>query len=119
MKFGNIPTNVGGKSFPSRLEAGRYSELLILQKAGKLSGLETQTMFRLEVNGSLVCKYYADFTYTDERGNYVVEDTKGFLTPEFRIKAKLFEALNGYPISLIYAKPKRPKLGQRKAVRKA
>jgi hypothetical protein len=109
VKYGNIPTNVGGKSFGSKLEAGRYSELLILEKAGKIADLQTQVPYRIDwPGGDHICKYIADFVYTDERGNVIVEDTKSpaTVTPEYKLKKKLMRACHGIEVAEVYAKPK-------------
>ena len=81
--------------FDSIKEAKRYSELCLLQKAGKISGLDRQVRFELipaqYEDGKCVFRatnYYADFTYW-EKGKFVVEDVKGVKTPEYKIKAKL------------------------------
>lgn len=37
-------------------------------------------------------EYVADFKYLDfERGGLVVEDVKGFKTPEYKVKIKIFK----------------------------
>lgn len=104
MKYGNIPTNVDGKSFQSKLEAGRYCELTLLQKAGKISDLRTQVLYRLDVGGVHICNYYADFVYTDERGNEVVEDTKSpaTVTDVFKLKKRLMKAVHGIEVIEVY-----------------
>lgn len=83
---------VAGIRFASKAESRRYSELLLLEKAGAVSKLELQPRFPLEVNGTLVCTYVGDFSY-DERGARVIEDVKGMKTPDYRIKRKLLLAL--------------------------
>ena len=93
-KFGNKPTVVDGIRFASKLEAKRYGELKLLERAGQIQGLELQPRFRLTVEGELICEYRADFGY-HEKQKRVIEDTKGFRTPEFVIKAKLMRAI--YP----------------------
>jgi hypothetical protein len=102
-KYSNVATNVEGKSFASKLEAKRYQELLLLERAGELTNLQTQVTYRLEVNGSLICKYIADFVYDDRNGLQIVEDTKGYITPEFRLKKKLMKACLGIDIELVFA----------------
>lgn len=95
-KYGAKKTVVDGITFPSKLEAKRWGELLILQKAGAISCLKRQVPFDLKVNGHLICRYIADFTYTQATtGEIVVEDAKGMMTPAFRLKAKLMEAIHG------------------------
>lgn len=94
-KYKNEPTD----GFHSRREAKRHQELSFLEKAGKIDELKSQVPFRMVVNGYLICTYIADFTYV-ENGRLVVEDAKGFITREFRIKAKLMNALHGIEVKL-------------------
>lgn len=99
-KYSSKTVTVDNLVFHSKLEAKRWGELQLLQRAGIISDLQRQVVFPLEVNGERVCKYIADFTYLED-GKYVVADAKGFLTPEFRLKAKLFKAIHGYEITLL------------------
>ena len=46
-KLHNIPTVVDGIRFASRLEARRYSELKLLEKAGEITDLRWQVPFEL------------------------------------------------------------------------
>lgn len=102
-KYHNIPTELDGIKFDSRKEARRYAELKLLERAGKIEGLERQVKYVLiptqrDAEGNLIekeCSYYADFRYFDtERNALVVEDTKGGTgggtrTEAYRIKKKL------------------------------
>lgn len=98
-KFGNRKTVIDGITFDSAREARRYCDLRLLQRAGKIRDLELQPRFPCIVNGARVCEYRADFAYHDvERGERVIEDAKGFKTPEYRLKKKLVEALYGVVI---------------------
>lgn len=90
-KYKAKATVVDGKWFASKKEAKRYGELLLLEKAGIISNLKTQVRFPLNVNDEKVCTYIADFTYF-ENGQTVIEDTKGFKTPLYKIKKKLMWA---------------------------
>ena len=103
-KFGNKPTTIKWKgkdcSFQSQKEAHRAWELQALEKAGEITELERQVTFRLDVNGVHVCKYIADFTYTDKRGNQHIEDTKGAWTAVFTMKKRLMKAL-GHEIEIL------------------
>ena len=96
-KFGNIKTQVDGITFDSKLEAARWQELLLEQRTGEVSNLRRQVSYPLVVNGVLVCRYVADFVYT-KAGAEVVEDSKGVLTPEYRLKKKLMLACHGITI---------------------
>lgn len=96
-KYHSAPTTVDGIRFHSIGEANRYRGLKILEKAGAITDLKLQQPFPLEIFGKHICTYKADFTYF-ENNRFIVEDYKGFETAEFKLKAKLFEALHGYPI---------------------
>lgn len=98
-KYRNKKTVLDGITFDSNLEAKRWQELQLLERAGQITGLERQVPFPLIVNGAKVCTYNADFVYF-ENGERVVEDAKGMKTPEFSLKAKLFKAIHGFDIML-------------------
>ena len=97
-KFRNTKTKVGDLTFDSKLEAGRYAQLVRLQELGQIFNLELQAKFVLMVNRSLICKYIADFVYIDLDGNRIVEDAKGVRTREYILKKKLMKALHGIDI---------------------
>jgi len=75
----------------------------MLEKAGVISNLEEQVTFELipkqvDAEGKCIeraCKYIADFVYTDESGQRVVEDSKGYRLPEYIIKRKLMLFVHG------------------------
>lgn len=93
-----------GMTFDSAAEYDRWRELLLMQRAGAISGLERQVRFELvpsqKENGKVVergVSYVADFVYQRE-GETVVEDVKGVKTPEYIIKRKLMLARHGIRI---------------------
>lgn len=92
-KYKAIKTRVDGILFDSKLEASHYEDLKLLQAAGEISDLELQTEFPLKVNGKHICIYIADFTYT-EGDKKIASDSKGVETDVFKLKKKLFQALN-------------------------
>lgn len=98
-KYRAVRTVVDGISFASKREAKRYSELRLLEQGGVISDLELQVCYPCEVNGQLVCRYYADFRYR-EGGRVVVEDVKvnPTATPVYKLKKKLVRALYGLEI---------------------
>lgn len=107
-KFGAKKTTVNGVRFDSKWESERWAELQLLERAGKIVGLQRQIKFPLVVNGKLICTYIADFLWTDpETRETVVSDAKSpaTLTPEFRIKMKLLEALHGLVVQIDMKKP--------------
>jgi hypothetical protein len=95
-KYKNRKIVVDNIKFDSILEANRYQELKLLQKAKQISNLRLQVPFLLQEgfkkNGKTHRKieYIADFVY-EENGQTVIEDTKGMKTETFKIKQKLFE----------------------------
>ena len=94
-KYGAIRVEYDGHKFDSKLEAARYKQLKLMEKAGQLTNLELQPKFPCEVNGKKICTYISDFRYTLKNGKEVVEDVKGVETAVFKLKKKLVEAL--YP----------------------
>ena len=82
--------------FDSIREMARYQELQLMERAGKIQGLQRQVAFELipkqyDDNGKFLyhgITYIADFTYWKD-GVYIVEDSKGFKTKEYMIKKKL------------------------------
>lgn len=111
-KYGN--QRVGNHA--SKKEHRRADILRLWQRAGVISDLREQVRFVLipaqygecgtDLKGRPVrvlleqalC-YIADFVYTDsETGLTVVEDTKGYRTPEYKIKRKLMLWIHGIRI---------------------
>jgi hypothetical protein len=45
--------------------------------------------------------YRADFVYQDKAGKAIVEDAKGFITPEFRMKQHMMKHFFGIEITLV------------------
>jgi hypothetical protein len=96
-KYRNIRTKVDGIEFASKKEAARYSELRLLERAGKISGLKLQVPYPIEINHVKICTYRADFVYLTRPG-LMVEDVKGAKTPLYRLKKKLMRAIYGIEI---------------------
>jgi hypothetical protein len=96
-KLHNVKTTIDGIKFSSKLEANRYCELVLLQKAGKVTNIELQPRFLLQEgfkkNGETFrpIYYVADFKVTYRDGRVEVEDTKGMKTEVYKLKRKLFE----------------------------
>jgi len=92
-----------GIHFDSQKEYRRYQELLLLEKAGQITGIVVHPSFILldsfTWRGQLIraITYSPDFAYT-EKGVNVIEEVKGgkaTRTQAFEIRRKLF--LNRYP----------------------
>ena len=120
-KYYNIKTKTSdGVVFDSHKEARRWEQLLLLQRAGKISHLERQVSYelipnqyesyerfsktgkRLKDGQRLVerkVNYVAYFRYTDTATNEtIVEDAKGFRTKEWDIKRKLMLYVHGIKV---------------------
>lgn len=102
-------------TFDSLKEYRRYCELVLLEKAGQVTGLQRQYKFVLIpaqrepdsigkrggiIKGKLIereCTYIADFVYR-ENGKTIVEDTKGFKTKDYILKRKMMLYFHGIRI---------------------
>lgn len=126
-KYYNIKTRArDGIVFDSSKEARRWEQLLLLQRAGKITSLQRQVRYelipaqyetrarysnktgkRLKDEVRLIerkVEYIADFVYTNaETGETIVEDVKSEATktPEFIIKKKLMLAVHGIRVKVI------------------
>lgn len=118
-KYGNKKIEYLGQTFDSKKELNRWCELQLLERGGAIYDLKRQVPFELIPNQyktvekvlksgkvkqeqKLVerkCEYIADFVYKNDKGEIVVEDTKGFRTPEYIIKRKLI--LYKYGIEIV------------------
>ena len=123
-KYYSISTKTSdGLVFDSHREARRWEQLLLLHKAGKISELQRQVKYDLlpkqyeteerygkdgkrlkdhvKVAEREVC-YVADFVYTDDAGQLVVEDAKGYKGSTaydiFVIKRKLMRLIHGIAV---------------------
>lgn len=103
-KYHAQKTTVDGITFDSRLEATRYQQLRLLEKADEITALVLQPEFQIlrgfinpDTGEKTRSRFYVgDFQYIDNATNkMIVEDTKGMETPEFRLKWDLVKSL--YP----------------------
>jgi hypothetical protein len=100
-KYRSEATIVDGIRFSSKKEARRWGELKLLQKAGLIAGLERQYRYPLHGQEAPILTptgrqayYVADFVYEDiEAKAVVIEDAKGFRTPEYKLKRAILAAM--------------------------
>ena len=100
-KYHNKKTVADGIKFDSRLEAERYAQLKLMERAGAIRDLELQPEYELipsfKKDGKTWRRtvYKADFRYILAEGDrIIIEDVKGstaVITDVFRLKQKLFE----------------------------
>lgn len=95
-KYNAVKQTIDGYTFDSRVEAHRYTELLLAREAGIIRSLSVHPVFELQpafVDSSgkkqRAINYEADFVYIED-GKQIVEDIKGFATQAFKLKAKMF-----------------------------
>lgn len=107
-KYGNEKVEDGGLKFDSKAEYRRWAYLCMLQKAKEITELRMQREFEIipaqvTPSGKKVraTVYRADFTYRNKAGDLVIEDVKGAVTPEFRIKRKLMLQVFGVEVQEI------------------
>jgi hypothetical protein len=97
-KYGSKRVEFDGIKFHSQKECSRYKVLKMLFERGEIRELNLQVKFELKVNEFVIEKYIADFTYYDKQGKYIVEDTKGFKTADYKRKKKWMKNVLGIEI---------------------
>lgn len=101
--------------FDSKKELQRWELLQEMERQGLISHLERQVEFELLpkqplkeprisrgktkrlIKSEPAVVYRADFVYIED-GIQIVEDVKGFCTPEYKIKRKLMKYIHGIEI---------------------
>ena len=94
-KYNSRTTIYDGHAYHSAKEASYAQELDLRVKGKDLESWERQVPIHLYVNDVKICTYTIDFVETDMKGDKMYTEIKGFITPEWRLKWKLFDAL--YP----------------------
>lgn len=111
-KYGNRKITYNGEIYDSIKEYRRHDELKLLERAGKISGLQRQVKFELipaqRIGGKVVeraCTYVADYVYKDSNGILHIEDIKGYkgggAYAVFTIKRKLMLHVHGLVVEEI------------------
>lgn len=105
-KYRNTKCEHDGIRFDSKRERSRWFELIKQQDVGLISGLRRQVVFELAPGVVIASRkrpalrYIADFVYTRD-GVQIVEDVKGAITGEYRIKRHLMKSVHDIDISEI------------------
>lgn len=104
-KYGAKRLRVDGITFDSKLEADRYQQLKLLERAGEIKGLEYHKKFVIVPKSKYGNDVYyeADFFYF-ENGKPMVEDTKSkaTITSTYKLKKRLLAETHGITIKEIY-----------------
>jgi hypothetical protein len=122
-KYRNVrQATADGITHSSKMEARRWLELQLLERAGEIRNLRRQVPFEVapavliqsplgspgkqRQRTSPALRYLADFVYFDVRaGKEIVEDCKGAITDVYRIKRHLMKAFLG--IDIFESQPRR------------
>jgi len=105
-KFGNEKVYHDGMKFDSKRELRHWLKLVQRQQLGLIRDLQRQVPFELAPKVDLgekrkkpAMRYVADFVYVDvETGETIVEDAKGFQTPQYRDRKHLMASVHGIVI---------------------
>ncbi len=92
-KFGAKKQEFKGVLYHSKKEAGYAADLDLRLQARDIKDWSRQEKISLDVNGYHIANYYVDFKIVHTNGDIEYVEVKGFETPEWRLKWKLFEAL--------------------------
>ena len=97
-KYGNKKVTFQGIKFDSKREMHRYLVLKDMEKRGEIDRLSLQVPFILWGSKQEIrtptgrpMKYVADFVYYRD-GERFIEDSKGYPTPEYKIKKAILLA---------------------------
>lgn len=88
-KYGAKRTKHAGYSFASKIEAQHFAELQLLQRTGEVKEIQCQAQVVLSEAAII---YKPDFKVTFSDGRIEYHEVKGFETPEWRIKRRLWIA---------------------------
>ena len=90
-KYNAHKAEYNGIKFDSQFELNCWIYLEKLAKEDKINNLQRQVKFNLIPANSVyrALTYVADFTF-NVGDRYIVADSTGYITPEFKIKQKIF-----------------------------
>jgi len=112
-KYGAKKIVINDHTFASKAEVRRYWELLLLEKAGEITGLELHPSYKISKGGAIdpvtgrkmpAAKYTADFRYYDKEEGLVVEEVKSKPTARetsYRLRRKLFLEQYGEDLNFV------------------
>lgn len=106
-KYSAKKVDLDGRSFGSKLEAAVYGILKLFERAGEIRDIECQV--QVELSAAKIV-YKPDFRFLDvNSGRTEYAEAKGFETPEWRLKRRLWKAYGPGPLHVYmgsYANPK-------------
>lgn len=94
-KYRNAPVSIGTQRFDSELEARRWGELVLLERAGQIRDLQRQVRFALVATVRLPGA---------KRRTPAIEDVKGMRTRVYKMKRHLMKSVLGLDIEEVGAR---------------
>jgi hypothetical protein len=91
-KYGAKKSSFNGITYHSKKEAQYAGELEMRKKAGDIKDWKRQVKIDLKAYDKHICNYYMDFVITHNDNTLEYIEVKGFATPLWQMKWKLFEA---------------------------
>lgn len=82
-----------GVVYDSKAECKYAFSLDQLKASGKILDWSRQIRVPLVVNGITVCNFVIDFCVSNNDGDQEFHEVKGWETPEYKLKLKLFRAI--------------------------
>lgn len=106
-KYGAKKVSHAGISFASKLEAAVYDVLFLMLKNKEIENLTTQKRVYLFKNPDI---YYIPDFYYEIAGAPCFAEAKGFETPEWKIKKKLWKHVGPAPLQIYQGSYTAPRL---------
>lgn len=92
-KYKNKSCFYNGCIYDSKKEAAYAQELDFRKKAKDIKDWARQVKCSLDIFGKHICNYYIDFKIYHKDGSEEMVEVKGFETPVWKLKWRLFEAI--------------------------
>lgn len=91
--LGKLARTYEGRTYSSRFECDYARELDLRKQTKAIKDWTPQHRVPLVVNGKTITTMVIDFRVVHEDDSVELVETKGFETPDYKLKKKLFEAL--------------------------
>lgn len=97
-------------NFSSKLESAVHDILVLRERAGEITDIKCQV--QVELSAAKII-YKPDFSYVDiQTGVTRYAEAKGFVTPEFNLKKRLWKAYGPGPLEIYKGDYRRPSLAE-------
>ena len=106
LKYRNKPVTVDGERFASKKEYEHHRELQLREKAGEIRNLRHEPPYQVNINGKLMFTVKPDHVFEERTPSggwklrFLDTKSKPTITPMFRLKKKIFEAVFGVELEI-------------------